>query len=357
MYINSNQKEDHIAIPKSMVENLMDGKSSISEYDFLIYLTLRNWAKNCSDLDEARRICDVCDEAWVYELNAYLINMRGLCNYLYDLAKATRITRTALVKQNLSHLICTGYVICYNRKLGVSYSATEFMNVCESDEWEDGRDIFFYFPVQAGFFYLPGRNVDKVINYCRDQKKLGEKNDHPEYYVALYAILEYHFNISKKPGACYLRSPRSTRFTSRRKLWDRVDDILSIVGIYHDYKRGVDAVGNIATEQLFFNSEAAYSNYQKEMEEHIAYFASKVDGPGVDLKLEIESHPPEKVGGEHMLIHDDMDFINSMESSVERQIAISLVNGLGLAPTMSSDMRRIQNDVLERYEEFCKNKI
>ena len=275
-----------------MVENLADGKSSISEYDFLIYLTLRNWAKSCSNTREARRICKVEEDVWIYELDAYLISMKHLCSYLYDLSKPARKPRAALIKQNISHLICTGNIICYNKKLSVTYSANEFMTVCEEEEWEDGRYVTFYFPVHSGYFSVSGDNIAAIINYCRDQKKLGERNDHPEYYVTLYALLEYNFDISKKKGMCFLRSPRSTKFTSRRRLWEKVDDVLLAAGVIHDHKRGLDDVGNISTEQLFFNDQEVYDDYLRRTEEYKAHLQS---GEGVVEKPKKELPPQEQV--------------------------------------------------------------
>ena len=216
----------------------------------MIYLVMRNWSKPCSEIDKVRTYLPNLDESdWVYELDGCLKNHRGVCDYVYNVASATRSSYIKRTKLHMGSLICSGLIILRNKITGHLYDSNEYMAMTK-EEWGTGEDFVFYFPVPVGFYNVSNSDLETIIRFCK-----ANRDVEVAYFVTLFAILEYYFSISADPFSCWMISPVSTFFTSRTSLWRRINPVLETVGITHTFKQYMDENGELKTKQIFERRE------------------------------------------------------------------------------------------------------
>lgn len=321
-----NQKNHEITLQKNWVLNLIEGKSAITEYDLLIYTLMRSWARPAGDIEKAREVTTMNESVWIFELDGFLVDARKICDYLYDVSRNTRKKRVQLIKQNICALICSDMIVCYNKQEDVVYSCDEYMENC--DNWDDGRDIVYYFPVPADYFTVSADEVKSLVSYCK-----RKKDNHPEYFLTLFLLIQYNLSITRVKGQCFVAAPMSTYFTSRRRFWERVDNVLeSSVCVIREYNFGVNANGEPSTIQLFFSDRDALESYRQQ-------HTREEEGEGVSVETEIPLPPQDD--------HVPVSFKDRYEKgSFKYNLAKSLEEIKRLPPKMS-----ISDKLWDEYDE------
>lgn len=347
------QKDFKIELPKAWVTNVVDGTSSISSMDMLVYVTMRSYARGSTNVGFAQYACGDNPIEWVCELRADMMNPKVLRDILYDVSKKTRSERLLTIKQSISVLIDNNMVVCYNEVEDKSYSGSEFMELC--DKW-NSDDIVYYFPVPADFFFVPADDVLKMIKYCKKNKELSV-----DYYMMLYLMVRFNFSISKIPERCYMRAPRASYFTGRRYLWDKAAKILKeSVGIYCVCRRGTNEDGSIGTWQNFFESEVAYQNFLNNKDNmngkfddgDDSYFGDVVDIAEYeeDCPLPWEKEEKKVTVVSNNVGYSNHPFVMQYETKMDRLLAESCINGYGFPPKTyltleeKQQRERIKND-------------
>lgn len=346
------QKNELIAVVKPWVTDVVDGTSSISSMDMLVYITMRSYARGASNVEFAQYACGDNPIEWVCELRADIMNPKKLRDVLYDVSKNYVTKYTNSIKQSISTLIDNDMIVCYNEVEDKSYSGSEFMELC--DKW-NSDDIVYYFPVPADFFFVPADDVLKIIKYCKKNKELSV-----DYYMMLYLMVRFNFSISKIPERCYMRAPRATYFTGRRYLWDKAAGILKeSVGIYCVASRYGVVGDTIGTQQNFFESKVVYQNFLNNKDNMNGKFDDGNDScfSDIDDVVEYEEDCPLPWEKEEKkpVVNNNVDYSNhpfvlQYETKMDRLLAESCINGYGFPPKTyltleeKQQRERIKND-------------
>lgn len=364
------QKDFKIELPKAWVTDVVDGTSSISSMDMLVYITMRCYAKGASDIALAQYATGDNSIEWVCELRADMMNAKTLRNILYDVSKKIRAERLVSLKQSIGVLIDNGMVVCYNEAEDKSYTGSEFLELC--DKW-NSDDIVYYFPVPADYYFVPANDVLKIIKYCKKNKELSV-----DYYMMLYLMVRFNFSISKIPERCYMRAPRATYFTGRRFLWDKAARILEkSVGIYCVASRYGVVGESIGTQQNFFENEESYQNFladkdnvnRKSDDDGLSmvddsYFGGIVDFeelPQIPLEKEEKKTTKKQIEKAVVVKGDYIDytkhpFVIQYETNMERLLAESCAREIGFPPTdyLTSNERQMREKIARDWEEYKK---
>lgn len=363
------QKNEPIAVVKTWATDVVDGTSSISSMDMLVYITMRCYAKGASDITLAQYATGDNSIEWVCELRADMMNAKTLRNILYDVSKNFTTKYTNTIKQSIGLLIDNGMVVCYNEVVDKSYTGSEFLELC--DKW-NSDDIVYYFPVPADYYFVPANDVLKIIKCCKKNKELSV-----DYYMMLYLMVRFNFSISKIPERCYMRAPRATYFTGRRFLWDKAARILKeSVGIYCVASRYGVVGENIGTQQNFFENEESYQNFLANKDNinrkfdddglsmvDDSYFGGIVDFEELpQIQWEKEEKKTTKKQVEKNVVKGDYidytkhPFVIQYETNMERLLAESCAREIGFPPTdyLTLDERQMREKIARDWEEYKK---
>lgn len=252
------QEEKKMVMPNMMavqiIENGINNKNSkITQEDFLVYVAMRRLADEAAAVKEIRESLNLQEDVWVFELLGFLAKPEIICDYLFDVHRNTIKTKLTSVKQSMVNLINNDLVYCYNKKEKVFIGGKDFSLLDEKEY----KYIVLYFISPSGFYYALEKNVDKIIEYCKEKKIRST-----EYYIVLYFVLEFYFNVSKYKNQCYLPNESAKYFTSKKKLWENVNNVFEQINIERKSKVLKNETG-FATIHLFYKRDKYEELFEK----------------------------------------------------------------------------------------------
>lgn len=211
-----------ISVPNKLPFDIIKGETNLSMHDFMVYVMLRKYSRpyphSISTLPDG--IIEKGGNPWVCEAYCDCITPEFICNTIYDFKKVTQKKKLAVVLKSIANLIDSGLVVCYDKKRKAVYTGQDYLIL------NNYKGVMFYFLVNNGYFALPEEPLDRLIECC------AEKKDYEvEYFVLLYAVLEYNFKISKSKKRCWLDMEQKEFFMQRQAKWRKFEEIFSEIGI------------------------------------------------------------------------------------------------------------------------------